>query len=81
MTREEAEKLVQETAAKLGEHFDAVQILASFNEEAESNGLFHGTGNWYARIGMAREFVLFDEGQIRAKSARDYNNRCDDSDS
>lgn len=66
MTREDAEKLLERTAEQLGEHFDAVQILASRPHETEKGG-DHGTeifqkgrGNWYARQGMAQQFVARD---------------------
>jgi hypothetical protein len=61
MSPKEAEELLSATAAKLGEHFDAVQILASWpNTETDNGGTRFcnkGSGNWFARIGMAHEFI------------------------
>jgi len=57
MTEQEAEELIQSTAAKLGEHFDAVQILASWTEEGATTCVKRGAGNWYARQGMCHEFI------------------------
>jgi len=67
MTGEEADELVSRITAQLHEHFEAVQILVSWNEEGESKAFNHGAGSWYARIGMAREFLIFDEAHIKAR--------------
>lgn len=66
MSNEEQTKLLQSAVDKLGEHFDAVQILVSYNKEGDTAGGFRGTGNWYARIGLAREFLLQDEQRALA---------------
>lgn len=66
MNREEADELLQRTAAQLHEHFEHVQILVSYNEASECLCLKHGCGNWYARVGMARELLVFDEAHIHA---------------
>lgn len=63
MTGEDAEKLLEEFAERLGEHFDAVQIMVSWNEERVTKCAKRGTGNWYARTGMAREFLDADQAQ------------------
>jgi len=60
---EEQKKLVEECNAKLGEHFDAVQILVSWNEEGRTNMYKLGSGNWYARQGMAHDFINTDVAQ------------------
>jgi hypothetical protein len=52
--------------AELGEHFDAVQILVSWNEEGNSELLTFGCGNWYARQGMAHDFITRDQAQTQA---------------
>lgn len=62
MTHKEAKELIDRTAAALGEHFDAVQILASFpTDGGGTRCLKRGTGNWYARQGMAHEFINEDQ--------------------
>lgn len=66
MTNKEAEKLLEEVSEKLGEHFDAVQVLASWNEEGFSMFAKRGAGNWYARQGMAHEFINSDIAQDNA---------------
>lgn len=67
---ERLDKLVDEYAAKLGEHFDAVQILGSVATEEGTRRLFKGSGNWYARQGMAHEFIKIDEAQELARQIK-----------
>ena len=59
--------ICEEFAAKLGEHFDAVQILASWNDGGLSYCIKRGSGNWYARQGMAHEFINADMAQEQAR--------------
>lgn len=69
MTYEEQAKLVERIAAQLGEHFDAVQILCSTQDEGGGTiGVSRGCGNWYARIGMARELLDADTAEGSARS-------------
>lgn len=70
MTQEEAEIYIQKVATELGEHFDAVQILVSWNEESSTMMEASGAGNWYARQGMAREFLNKDQAQTIAHEAK-----------
>ena len=63
MTALEAEQLLEETTAKLAEFFDAVQIMVSWNEERQTRCSKRGSGNWYARQGMAHEFINADMAQ------------------
>lgn len=56
------EEMVRKHAAMLGEHFDAVQILCS-RQLPGSEGtamVALGSGNWYARQGMAQKFIKRD---------------------
>jgi hypothetical protein len=57
MTGREGQKLLSEMAAKLGEHFEAVQILGTWSEDGHTYSCKEGSGNWYARQGMAHEFI------------------------
>lgn len=66
MTQSEAEKLLDDAVARLGEHFDSVQILASWNEGGLTLCSKRGAGNWYARQGMAHEFINADQAQETA---------------
>lgn len=49
--------VVKKALHDLGEHFESVQILATFVEEGQTLRSFSGCGNWYARQGMAHEFI------------------------
>lgn len=71
MTDEERTRIAEIAAAQLGEHFDAVQILVSWNEEATTRCLKRGCGNWYARQGMAHEFVNAELAEEYAQRVRD----------
>lgn len=59
-------ELVDEFAAKLGEHFDSVQIMTSWNSFGDTHALFVGRGNWYSRQGLAHEFITKDKAQVAA---------------
>lgn len=80
MTQEEAEKLLGETAAKLYEHFDAVEIMVSWNSEALTRCAKRGCGNWYARQGMAHEFINSDIAQDAARQIAEQINPPDEGD-
>lgn len=58
--------MLEQFARQSSEHFEAVQILATFTENGSSHCLKIGAGNWYARLGMAREFLNSDQAQTFA---------------
>ncbi len=71
MTREEAERILQGSCAQLAEHFDAIQILASrVREEGDTLRVWWGSGNWYARQGMAQEFIHTEQAREIAQAIR-----------
>lgn len=58
MTKAERERLVDDTAARLSEHFDAVEILVSWlDEKGVTLCTKRGRGLWHARKGMCEEFI------------------------
>lgn len=68
MTHEEASSLIQNTLDKLGEHFEAIQIHATWMDEGRSTKCIHkGSGNFYARESIAREFVTQNENEDLAR--------------
>lgn len=67
MTGDEVNEMLDEIAAKLGEHFDAVQLMVTWNEEGITYAAKRGSGNWYARQGLAHEFINAD---IAVENAR-----------
>ena len=74
MTREQQFSMIQDAVAKLREHFETVQILVSFVEDDGGSGtvdMFCGSGNWYARQGMAREFITRDQAMVSAVEISD----------
>lgn len=80
MSPAEAQKLIEECAAKLGEHFEAVQILASWTDQGVTHGSKRGCGNWYARQGLAHEFINQDMAHEHAVQIAEHLNPPDDSD-
>lgn len=60
------EKIVQRHVDALGEHFEAVQILASRTTVHGTESVFLGSGNWYSRTGMAADFLKRDEATTLA---------------
>jgi len=66
MTREEAIQILEDAAARVYEHFDAIEILASWNEDAQTQFVHRGAGNVYSRIGMAQELLWQWKGQTSA---------------
>lgn len=74
MSSEDAIKIVDKAVDDLREFFPHVQILVTWENDDDSRetmDLFRGKGNWYARAGMAREFLNRDEGQVTAKEIAD----------
>lgn len=80
MTGEEAHKIVEKAVNDLREFFPDVQVLVSWvdDDAHETRDVFQGRGNWYARVGMARDFLARDEGQTTAKEIADRLNTEDD---
>ena len=63
---DELNNLVLPHVHQLMEHFDAVQILATVVSERGSELVAIGSGNWYARRGMAEEFINRDRAVTEA---------------
>ncbi len=80
MTIQEAEKILEAAVVQISEHFDAVQILASWNEQSMSLIAKRGAGNWYARQGMAHEFINSDIAQDTAYQIAERLNGPDEGD-
>jgi len=60
-------ELVDAFVEKLGEHFDCVQIFCSRHMPAELDGTItinRGAGNWCARFGQVREWVVYQDARI-----------------
>lgn len=51
------QELMKESASKLREHADSVQIFCTHVvEDGDTEGLFHGSGDLYARVGIVSEW-------------------------
>lgn len=61
-------------AKQLGEQFDAVVILASRHDGRGTRTISKGSGNWHTRLGIAREFIVATEEQIRQETIEIYKN-------
>lgn len=78
-TPEERTQFIDDVAARLFEQFDSVQILVTFDEDGYTKSCFRGCGNFYARQGMAREFIQIDQARNQAKEiALELNGGNDD---
>lgn len=71
MNSEEVSAILRKHSMGLGEQFENVRILVSFNEEGETKMMHDGCGNWYCSTGMARAFLLRDEIEERRHGAGD----------
>lgn len=74
MNRAEAERYIEGILNQLSEHFpDGVQILATrmAPEGKGTERFFMGSGNWYARQGMAQAFIKADEARTVAEEIGD----------
>jgi hypothetical protein len=61
------DQILDELLPRLMEHCDCAQVLVSFPSETRGTAHnFQGAGNWFARQGMAREFVNMDQAQTFA---------------
>lgn len=61
MSTDELRAHLQHVAAQLGEHCNAVQILASVHADGGgTKAIKVGVGDWYSRRGLAMEFIEED---------------------
>lgn len=60
-------KRVEDAANLLSEHFEAVQVLCSLTDGEGTTMFARGAGSWYARQGMAKEFMERDQARTLAQ--------------
>jgi hypothetical protein len=61
-TEKAIDAILAEFIPKLMEHCDAVQVMLTFpSPDGKTRGKVNGRGNWYARKGMAHEFISRDQ--------------------
>ena len=78
----EEEQIIDNAISVLMEHFDCVQVLVS-RVDMDGNTSSHrrGSGNWYARLGMAHEFINAGVSQDAAERiAREISENPEDGD-
>ncbi len=74
-SKSEDEAIVRQHVQQLVEHFDTVQILVSRHMPAEKDGtvsIDQGAGNWFARRGQARDFILNGDEHVREHARRSH---------
>lgn len=62
----EADRIAQESVARLSEHCDAVTIFISRRREFGRDGTLRavfGAGNWYARYGQVKQWIIAEEAE------------------
>lgn len=67
---------VAKAAESLGEHFDSVQIFCSRHESGSHDGtirVIKGCGNWFARYGQVREWMIREDEQSRCGTRKENN--------
>ncbi len=60
--------LLQKHVNELSEHFDTVQIFVTRHEIGTDNGTVgacRSAGNWYARLGQVREWLIQQDERAR----------------
>lgn len=65
---EELSDIVDSCLARLMEHGEAIQILITGTDgQGHTWSMARGEGNWYARQGLAHEFINADVAQEHAR--------------
>jgi len=73
MKPKEAISLLDFHVSALMEHFDSVQIMASRSAHEGTEDVMRGGGNWYARQGMAHDFITRDKARTEAHELSQIN--------
>lgn len=66
--------IVKRHVAELGEHFDSVQIFVTRFEagvEQHTVSVQLGSGNWFARMGHIRDWLVKEDEATRLKVRKD----------
>lgn len=67
MTKEAAQKIVNEANEKLGEYFEGVTILVTWDEGDFSEKAFASSGNWFMNYGLIMEH--FETSRFKRQAA------------
>lgn len=66
--------LIQKHVDALGEHFETVQIFCTRHDAAIEDGTISvvlGSGNWFARYGVVREWLVKNDERARESVRRE----------
>jgi hypothetical protein len=66
-------EMLRKAAEALGDHFDTCQIFCTRHMPAELDGtrtVNYGTGNWFARYGQVKHWIIEHE-EVARENARD----------
>lgn len=63
--------LVKAASAGLCEHFDSVQIFATKRVNESTISAVWGDGNYWARIGVVKDWVLKEDQRSRIEASKD----------
>lgn len=66
LSPEQMQDLARNHVLALMEHFDSVQILVSVSTPIGTQNVYMGAGNWFARQGMAHDFIAKDKAYTEA---------------
>lgn len=82
MNHDELVKLIEEFAARIGEHATSVQILVTLPANGGgTRGIKRGVGDWYARKGMCHEMIESAQADdVSSQIAEKINPPNDDGD-
>jgi hypothetical protein len=64
-------EMVKGHCARLAEHFDAVQIFVTRPSEDGTVTCQWGSGNWYARYGQVKAWVIGEEKEFGRRRDND----------
>lgn len=67
---EKALEMAREFTAKLMEYSDSVQVFLTVHDPSSgiTRHVTHGAGNWFAREGQVREWVVQNEEHSRSEA-------------
>lgn len=72
MTKEKDMAIIKSHVNQLMEHFDSVHIFATRDhKKGVTMNIQEGLGNWYARYGQVREWLLCEEESSKRRFCSD----------
>jgi 5'(3')-deoxyribonucleotidase len=64
-------EMIDKHVRELGEHFDSVQIMITTKHNDSTRCFQRGCGDWYARFGNAKAWVVREEEILRIETKED----------